>query len=310
MRAIGFALSIAGLVASGAQAVDGVREINQACASGPGCFAGDGPGFPVQVVSSGSYRLTGNLTPPNQNTDGISIAASGVQIDLNGFSIRGTNTYAGPPTACTASGGGSGIRASQDGVSVANGHVVGMGTTGVVLLGANARVERLTAEQNCGDGIRVGSHALVEASVARRNASNGISAAGGGLVRRCVADSNGATGITSTTTATDLAVESCVSGGNGVDGVFVGPRSKVRSCLTLANGDDGIAALGSGQVMENVANGNVDRGITVLGGVATGDSTGVGLNVANGNGGLNLSGGCRVGCNVIGGVRQCPPSAC
>jgi hypothetical protein len=310
MRTSAVAMGLVCWVASGAQAIDGVREINQACAVGPGCFAGDGAGFPVDVTTPGSYRLTGNLILPNQNTDGISIQAAGVHVDLNGFSIRGTNTYAGPTAACTAAGSGSGISAGPDDVTVSNGHVVGMGTTGIVLFGGNARVDRVTAEQNCGDGIRVGSHALVTNSMMRRNFLNGISAAGGSLVRRCVADVNGATGITSTTSSTDLTIESCVSNANGVDGVFVGPRSRVNGCLTLANGDDGIAALQNGLILENVANGNGDRGITVLGSAAATDSTGVGLNVASGNGGSNLVGGCQVGCNVIGGIRQCPPSPC
>ena len=44
-----------------ALAVDGVLEINQACAESTGCFAGDSPGFPVTIQDPGSYRLTGAL---------------------------------------------------------------------------------------------------------------------------------------------------------------------------------------------------------------------------------------------------------
>ncbi len=55
---------------SPALAVDGVLEINQACADS-GCFSGDGAGFPVIISAAGSYRLTSNLVVPNENTDGI-----------------------------------------------------------------------------------------------------------------------------------------------------------------------------------------------------------------------------------------------
>lgn len=48
---------IVAMLASPAYAVDGVREINQACAAGPGCFSGDTPGFPVEIHFLGSYRL-------------------------------------------------------------------------------------------------------------------------------------------------------------------------------------------------------------------------------------------------------------
>ena len=44
-----------------ALAVDGVLEINQACAVNTGCSTGDTAGFPVTISTSGSYRLTSNL---------------------------------------------------------------------------------------------------------------------------------------------------------------------------------------------------------------------------------------------------------
>ncbi len=37
-----------------AHAVDGVLEINQACAVNAGCFAGDTAGFPVTITGAGS----------------------------------------------------------------------------------------------------------------------------------------------------------------------------------------------------------------------------------------------------------------
>ena len=62
---------IVAAITSSASAVDGVLQINQACASGPGCFAGDTAGFPVQILARGSYRLTTDLTPPSQSTNVI-----------------------------------------------------------------------------------------------------------------------------------------------------------------------------------------------------------------------------------------------
>ncbi|MBY0400484.1 hypothetical protein K2X89_09335, partial [Myxococcota bacterium] len=123
MRTSVLVILVSGLIASSAHAIDGVLEINQACASGPGCFSGDTAGFPVQVVAGGSYRLTSSLIAPNQSVTLISITAVGARVDLNGFSIQGTNTYAGPGQACTASGTGDGVVASAvaSGASVSNG---------------------------------------------------------------------------------------------------------------------------------------------------------------------------------------------
>ncbi len=295
-------------MASGVYAVDGVREINQACAAGPGCFSGDTAGFPVQIGSPGSYRLTSGLSAPSQNTTLISVGAADVALDLNGFALRGTNSYSGPGGVCSGSGSGIGVLSSSSDVTVTNGHVLGMGSHGLSLLGAGSRVERVIVYQSCGNGIRVGSGSLVAQSVARQNSLNGIVADQNSRVSGSLAKSNGQSGISSTSVNSGyLAVDGCISSSNGADGIFVGQRSLVRGSLTASNLDDGIGALGSGQVVENVAVGNTDRGITVLGGAGTGDSTAVGFNVSNGNGGLELSGGTVIGCNVIEGASVCPP---
>ena len=304
MRTSAGAMLIVGLMTSNAHAIDGVLEINQVCASGSGCFSGDTPGFPVQITTMGGYRLTSNLTPPNQNATLISISAPGVQLDLNGFSIQGTNTYIrGLGTVCTAPGVGDGVNTSANDVTVANGHVRGMGSDGILLLGANSRVERVTADQNCGDGIRVGLASIVTDSVARLNFLDGIEGDRASRVSNSVVYANGGTGIIGPNG--DFTVEGCVANNNGVDGVFVGTKSRVRGCQTQGNLDDGVAALGSSQLMENIANGNFDRGITAPGGAT--DATALGLSVATGNLSLNLSGGVAVACNLIGVAALCPP---
>ena len=65
----------------------------------------------VTISQSGSYYLTGNLTVTSG--DGIRITASGVTVDLQGFTIRSTLT--------TASSEGIDIDAAR--VSIYNGHI-------------------------------------------------------------------------------------------------------------------------------------------------------------------------------------------
>jgi len=77
------------LLATHAGATDGLIEINQACAAGPGCFAADSPGFPVEInVQGGSYRLTSDLEVPGVTAIEVAPAADPLAIDLNGFEIR------------------------------------------------------------------------------------------------------------------------------------------------------------------------------------------------------------------------------
>jgi hypothetical protein len=297
--------------ASAARAIDGVLEINQACAAGPGCFSGDSPAFPVQIGAPGSYRLTSNLFAPDQSTSLVSITASGVTLDLNGFRMSGTNAFNGPGSACSAPGSGMAVTSSTtaNGTAVANGTVMGMGSHGVFLQGANSSVDRLISDSNCGIGIRIGAAALVSNSIVWRNASDGINVAQNSRVSHSIAALNGASGITYNGISTSpLTAHGCVSFRNGVDGIFGGTRSRVSGSLTFSNADDGIAALGSGQVVENLIYSNTDRGITVLGGAGSGDASGVGLNVINFNTGLDLSGGTAIGCNILSGSAPvCPP---
>jgi hypothetical protein len=72
-------------------AVDGVTEINQTTITASG-------GFPYSISTSGSYRLTSNVTVPDVNTTAIVITAPGVTLDLNGFAILGPVTCSGDGT--------------------------------------------------------------------------------------------------------------------------------------------------------------------------------------------------------------------
>jgi len=82
-----------------ALAVDGALEINQTCAVQTGRFAPNAGGFPLLIANPGSYRLTNNLTLP-ENTIGILVNADDVTIDLNGFAVIG-------PVECEGSRNGA-----------------------------------------------------------------------------------------------------------------------------------------------------------------------------------------------------------
>jgi hypothetical protein len=62
-------------------AVDGVVLINQSTVNAAG-------GFPYSITAPGSYKLSGNLTPPS-STGAIQISSDDVTLDLAGFAIVG-----------------------------------------------------------------------------------------------------------------------------------------------------------------------------------------------------------------------------
>lgn len=175
-------LAVVILFGNSAFAVDGVVEINQACAVNTGCLPGDAPGFPVQINTeySGSYVLTSDLditgepSPPDVTV--ILVAAPSVTLDMNGFAIRGAVSCAGTPPICDASGTGKGVRATGPRFAIYNGVISGMGSDGVEITGFDSIVERLRLRNNAGDCIAGGQGSIIRNNTMRLCGGNGISA--------------------------------------------------------------------------------------------------------------------------------------
>lgn len=186
-------------------AIDGVLEINQACAVHSGCFAGDTAGFPVTISASGSYRLTGALAVP-ADQHGIVLSADEVTLDLGGFAI----VSAGGPLLRSGVRIGDQLRAevrnglirgfSQHGVDasgVSSGarlldvRSVGHGSVGFSLVGFGSLVDRCEASANGSDGIRVSSGSLVQHSVARGNGGFALRILGSGYRSNVFTENNG-----------------------------------------------------------------------------------------------------------------------
>ncbi|RIL06541.1 MAG: hypothetical protein DCC71_06430 [Proteobacteria bacterium] len=195
------ALALLGLVASASPAFagDGAFEIHQACVAA-GCFAGDGPGFPVQIQSPGSYVLTSDLTVPDPNTGGIAIQVADVALDLNGFAVRGPVACTGEPvTSCLPAGAGDGISVIRDGF-VRGGIVRGFGDIGIAG-GTDTRIADVIVTHNGGIGIALSRGASVRNATVTFNGASGITAnTGGGFaeVAGCTVRGNAADGVAAT----------------------------------------------------------------------------------------------------------------
>lgn len=140
--------------------------------------AGDTAGFPITIDGSAgrSYRLTGDLVVPNENTDGIVVDASDIGIDLNNFAIIAA-ACVGAMTNCTpTSGTGSGIERSSTAIrstSVRDGSIIGMGNFGV-LVGDQSEVRSERARWNRVVGIAAGSGSTISGNTARLNTGFGL----------------------------------------------------------------------------------------------------------------------------------------
>jgi hypothetical protein len=178
-----------------ARAGDGRFEINAACVAA-GCFAGDTPGFPVQITTAGAYLLTSNLTVTDADTTAIVLGA-GASIDLGGFTIAGPTSCTGTPAVCTGTGSGSGISSGAQ-TAVENGRITGMGNTGIVG-SEDMRITNVAITSNGGNGISGQGGFVIEHCVIDRNGYDGISLnagqAGGTVIQNNAVHRNAQVGI-------------------------------------------------------------------------------------------------------------------
>ncbi len=265
-------MSAIGLMPQAATAVDGVIEINQTCAAQTGCFSGDTAGFPVTIDGSagGSYRLTGDLIVPDENTSGIVVSTTDIGIDLNNFTIIRSGCEGATRDCTPALGTGSGVQMTSGthrGLSVKNGSITGMGLYGVIL-GEQGEFSGLRLRWNRIDGISAGSGSTVSGNLAYENGRHGIFANPGSTVVGNTAFNNGDDGIS-------VQVGSTVSGntafGNGGDGISAFAGSTVQQNAVRENRDYGLNLNPTAAYRENVITGNSTG--TVLGGLNLGDNS-------------------------------------
>jgi parallel beta-helix repeat protein len=254
-----------------ARAEDGVTELTQDM-------------MPLTISTSGSYRLTEDLVGTN-GQHGITIATNHVQLDLNGYTLRGVP------------GSSNGIAVNPalplNALTVINGRIVHWDGLGVFALSASNSVYRGLVVANNGyggltnyQGMWVGESCVIEDCVFASNRWNGVEAESGATVLRCVAVDNGDHGfdIHSSSVIEDcqavennhdgfhlshaVSVRRCVAVRNGVAtvngaGIEVDTGSTVEDCAATGNGDDGFKSNGQSRFVNCVAEGNMDDGFDV-----------------------------------------------
>ena len=175
-RFITFGLTILLAFASAALAVDGTVLINQSTITNGLTGCPTGGHFPIIICQSGSYRLSGNITVPDANTDAIHINADNVSLDLNGFAILGPATcQAGTfPVRCSATGFGFGIVSDSNNIGVSNGAVNGMGGRWNRALWIGVRIDGLRVANNAN-----AFEAAIQRELCRHNQLYGYNQRGG-----------------------------------------------------------------------------------------------------------------------------------
>jgi hypothetical protein len=233
--------------------------------------------LPVTISTPGSYYLTANLTGVS-GQNGITVAAHGVTIDLNGFTLTGVP------------GSLDGIKADvalqPRGLTVRNGTVRNWGGSGVqIQLALGAVVDGVSANGNGGWGFSMSAGGTLARCSATSNGFSGISAAQV-VFRDCYARSNSDYGFQLNTAV----VTGCIAAHNGLNGIDIAGSSRVEGCEVYQNQAIGINAANS-QILNNDVAQSFSHGIVVTGSGSMVSGNNVSINSLTGSGaGIRVTG--------------------
>jgi len=231
-----------------------------------------------------STKLAGTLICPATGTNGITVNANDVTIDMAGHTLIGPGASSG-----------SGIYQSDSyrNLTVRNGKVInwrGGFHGGIYADGDSAILSGLQASTN-DYGIRAaGTGSAVNNCAAHGNGIQGIYAGYGSTVTDCAANDNRYHGIVTRDGST---VTDCAAQYNILDGINVGDGSTINNCAARNNGYVGILANEGSMVVDCAASYNGGAGIYAFDG-----STVTGCAARNNGGdGIRIYSDCRItGC--------------
>ena len=217
--------------------------------------------LPHTISLPGRHYVTTNLRGV-AGQSGITIAASGVTLDLMGFELVGVaDSLDGVSVSVTATNidihngtvrnwGRHGIFAEAADNSLF--HDLRMSANGWhgLLCGPSSRVSNCTASRNVVDGIRTRSGCTVDNCMAYGNV-NGIACDESIVIVDCTTSSNVGDGINVATGT----ISGCSASDNGADGIFTYLGSTITACTATGNahsdivvGEDPIFTPGSGLI--------------------------------------------------------------
>ncbi len=193
-------------------------------AGGASCEPTPITAVPIVIDEPGRYCLTRNLFTDSTVAVAIVINSTSVEIDLNGFSLRGV--------------GETGISSTFEGNSVRNGFLSGFTGIGIALA-RNSTVQDVSIGTP-GSAVSVGARSRVERCRMQTSAGRGLFAGSRSIVRDCVVES-AATDHSAMVVGPDSFVQDVTIEG-GTVGLGLGERSLAERCIVVDPSQSGIQA--------------------------------------------------------------------
>lgn len=246
-----------------------------------------------RITVPGAYYLSGNVVG-NPGRAGIEISASGVTIDLNGFTMTGVT---GSLSAIRCTG-------STKGVQISNGAISAWGASGVDVTSAlEVQIRSIVSFNNGANGIHTAGNVLIESCVANGNTAEGIFVAGlAAIVRSCVAHNNGSNGIHHAGAGNII---DCLSTGNAGNGFLASGAVTITNCQTWGNISSGFDVVNCSIIncnaQSNSADGFHSNGATTFSGCQSLGNSGDGFEVTSRSSVIHCSSqGNNIGIHVTG----------
>ena len=203
--------------------------------------------LPFAISNSGSYYLTTNLSGA-AGADGITIAVSGVTLDLGGFVLAGAGTN-----------NGVNVAGNRTNLVVRNGAIRNWGICVEAFTSDNCSFERLRLSEGRDFDLDAGDHTVVDSCEARAS-KWGLSVNNGSTIRNCIASTN----LTGFYGAIGCTFVDCTAQGNnrGIEG---DEGCTIKGCTVTgsAAGDYGILAAEGSTVIGCTVEGCLGDGISL-----------------------------------------------
>lgn len=227
--------------------------------------------LPFTITVPGAYYVTANLTGVS-GTNGITIAANDVSLDLKGFSLL----------AVPGANNGILVSGNHTNLWIGNGTIRGWSLEGIDGTTAQSSVFTDLNVIGSGDvGFRGGTAAKVTRCTAIGSSQEGILAYDGCRISLCVSANNGASGIYA---GNNCRFTDCQAQFNNYDGIAAGSGCSISGCVSANNNNSGIST-GSGCTVGHCTTANNFNGILA----GAGNSISVCSALANTNFGISLS---------------------
>ena len=203
--------------------------------------------LPFTISQLGSYVVTANLTLSTTDTNGITISAGNVTLDLNG------HTLSGPGNATGSSGAGIYFSTDCYNITIRNGVIQDWRGSGIdgFEFGArhahNCRIESLQCYFNGGYGILVSDNCEIKDNICSDNGGSGISSRDLAVVINNVTKQNGSYGISASNSS---CVTDNVCRQNASSGINVINMNTVKNNTCTYNTGNGIQ-VGYGNLVIN-----------------------------------------------------------